>query len=617
MKSLKTIITAIAFALVGVVSQAAYAVCEGYNTGGVIDCYTAADQIPVQGKASSDPDFQSLESVVKAEMIRMGVGNTSIAIRYSNAVADAVANKSRLVYNRAFGSSVSDWRSRGSYGFLTQSEDAVQNYASGTKAITEALLDNQVAKGWVSRSDNVFCLPGNTAAKCWITGHTANIEPRYAHITIQNVLDFKIGQVGNTGAEGVAASAIQHELDARKMASDPGTDYMYNQFGHQMLGVLLEISALQATGVQRSFEELVHMYLTRPLGIQDTDMFQVKDNRPQFRDPRSVWYDSNSFGASRYDDGKIGASADFNLKAENFTSAAGWAGTADAYAKFAHVYGCGVGGGALDGTSMACYHYPLSNGGMMTLIVMMNKMFDSLEAAKVGTGRPATERLAAVAYNILSAKASWPLEDLGSVSSATILAMEYKLIRPENGREAYFRTGSQAEIDGLAAALANDPNYLLKPTTNSFHAWPKGYTGYDVRRFIFDIKNQNGQSIGASHWYGIDAKSSDGINYTQLFHGLNPFRKPDQGLMFEAATFSAFPLNSDGTCPTPVGDATGKVPQGLIPLYSIYNDAYAQSQAGTIAFNDGNHRFTIQQSVVDEMLAKGWKLDGKVYCVLP
>ena len=87
--------------------------------------------------------------------------------------------------------------------------------------------------------------------------------------------------------------------------------------------------------------------------------------------------------------------------------------------------------------------------------------------------------------------------------------------------------------------------------------------------------------------------------------------------MFEAATFSAFPLNSDGTCPTPVGDATGKAPQGLIPLYSIYNDAYAQSQAGAIAFNDGNHRFTTQQSVVDEMLAKRWKLDGKVYCVLP
>lgn len=597
----------------------AHGACEGYNTGGIIDCYTAADQIPVQGKASSDPDFQSLESVVKAEMIRMGVGNTSIAIRYSNTVADAAANKSRLVYNRAFGPSVSDWRSRDSYGFFTQSEDAVQNYASGTKAITEALLDNQVAAGRVSKSDNVFCLPGNTAAKCWITGYTTT-EPRYARITIQNVLDFKIGipttgQYSNASSAGVGYAAIQAVLN-RPLESEPGSVYSYNSFGHQMLGVLLEIVALQATGAQRSFEELVHTYLTRPLGIRDADMFQVKDNRPQFRDPRTVWYSSNFSGLNSYGDGKVGGSADYWFKAQDETAAGGWAGTADAYAKFAHVYGCGVGGGALDGTSMACYHYPLSNGGMMTMIVMMNKMFDSLEAAKVGAGRPATERLAAVIYNILSAKTSWPLEDLGSVSAATILAMEYKLIRPENGREAYFRTGSQAEIDGLAAALANDPNYLLKPTTNSFHAWPKGYTGYDVRRFIFDIKNQNGVSIGSSHWYGIDYPSADGVNYTSFFHGLNPFRKPDQGLMFEAATFSAFPLKSDGTCPTPAGDTTGKVPSGLVPLYSVYNNAYALSQAGTIAFNDGNHRFTTNESIVKEMENKGWVRDGKVYCVL-
>ena len=618
MSSLKTIIAAIAFAVVGMASNAAHAACEGYNTGGKVDCYTAADQIPVQGKAVTD--FDSIESVVKAEMVRMGVMNTSIAIRYSDNAADAAAGQSRLVYNRAFGHAISDPRSRSGYGFFTQSEDAVANYASMTKDITETLLDNFIQKGWVSKSDNVFCLPGNTAAKCWITGYTASVEPRYARITVQNILDYKIGVpttgiYSNTVSEGVSHSAIQAILD-RPLDSEPGTTYSYNSFGHQMLGVLLEIAMHQHTGLQRSFEELVHVYLSRPIGVRDVDFFQVKDNRPQFRDPRTMWYDSNTYGPDSYGGGKVGGSADFQFKAQNYTASGAWAGTTTALAKFASVYGCGIGSGAIDGVSSVCYHYPLSNGGTMTMVIIMNKMFDSIEAGKVGTGRPSTERLAAVLYNMLQAKTSWPSEDLDNVSAATVLAMEYKLIRPENGREAYFRTGSQAEIDGLAAALANDPNYLLKPTTNSFHAWPKGYTGYDVRRFIFDIKNQSGASIGASHWYGIDAAGNDGVNYTQLFHGLNPFRKPDQGLMFEAATFSAFPLKSDGTCPTPAGDTTGKVPPGLVPLYSIYNNAYALSQAGTIAFNDGNHRFTTNETVLNDMLEKGWVPDGKVYCVL-
>jgi len=49
-----------------------------------------------------------------------------------------------------------------------------------------------------------------------------------------------------------------------KLRFEPGTDYLYSSYGYNLLGIAME----KAT--QRSFEELLTTYVTRPLGMEHT-----------------------------------------------------------------------------------------------------------------------------------------------------------------------------------------------------------------------------------------------------------------------------------------------------------------------------------------------------------
>ena len=63
----KLIYMSIAAIAVATLSTVSFAVCDGYNSGGKIDCYAIASDIPVQGKAV--PKLASLEAIIKAHMI--------------------------------------------------------------------------------------------------------------------------------------------------------------------------------------------------------------------------------------------------------------------------------------------------------------------------------------------------------------------------------------------------------------------------------------------------------------------------------------------------------------------------------------------------------------------
>ena len=274
-------------------------------------------------------------------MIELGANNVSLAIRYSDTYEDKLARKSRLVYKAAFGHSVSDWATRKSYGFLTQEEDAMAMIESLSKSLTEALIRKLVMQGKMSMNDNPVCLTGNTG-RCWLKGLTA-ADPRAAKITIQNIFDFTVGYRDFNNV--FPPARFQDALNAT-MAWDPGTTYYYNQFGHQLLGAVAEQVELAAGGTG-DYEELARKYVLRALVIKDADMYLLKDSRPQFRDPRNVWYTSEFTGPSGYGDGKVGGWSDYQ-KSENGTSASGWVSTAAAYALFAHSYssfsnGIGVG----------------------------------------------------------------------------------------------------------------------------------------------------------------------------------------------------------------------------------------------------------------------------------
>jgi hypothetical protein len=50
-------------------------------------------------------------------------------------------------------------------------------------------------------------------------------------------------------------------------------------------------------------------------------------------------------------------------------------------------------------------------------------------------------------------------------------------------------------------------------------------------------------------------------------------------------------------------------PSGTQPVYRLYNNRAAQ--------RDSNHRFTVDQSIVNQMLAQGWLMDGVAMCADP
>jgi serine protease len=52
--------------------------------------------------------------------------------------------------------------------------------------------------------------------------------------------------------------------------------------------------------------------------------------------------------------------------------------------------------------------------------------------------------------------------------------------------------------------------------------------------------------------------------------------------------------------------ANGVCPENTQPVIRLYNNRFAE--------RDSNHRFTIDEKVVDEMVAKGWIREGVALC---
>ena len=541
-----------------------------YNTGGVINCYKADTEIPVSGQSA--PEYVGTDAFVKQLMLQYGAVNVSVSAVHKTTKS--------LVYDRSFGHAVSDWRSRSTsigYDYFRQEVKGLSLIASLTKPITEAVIRKQIAAGKASLSDNVIkCTTGNTS-RAWLTGYTV-ADPRACAITIQNVLDFKVGYEDFN----VPTPPEQFQTTLNTMLKwAPGTQYYYNEFGHQLLGAVIE----KVSGLE--YEEVTRREVLRPLGIKDTEMYLLRDSRPQYRKPLNVWHSSIVWVNSLYGDGTKCGEMDCD-KLERSTSAGSWISSTNTYAKFALAYPTGF-IGAASGVNTVSADY-----GKFVIVVFVNKNIDNSQALKIANA----------VNSYLSTVTSVPTVNYWVTADAEVLVKEYTLTRPQNGRSAYFITSDKIEQDSLAAALLADPNFLLKPTGQTFKVWLAGYTGTDVLRFVFDIKDSTSKSVGSSHYYGLDKQSVDGSYLMQLLHGNNPFRDPAKGVMFERTTYSAYPQLTDGTCAA-----------GQRPLYQLYNRAFQDFSAGKTPFNDGNHRFTTDTTIYNQMIASGWNGEGIAYCV--
>ena len=98
-----------------------------------------------------------------------------------------------------------------------------------------------------------------------------------------------------------------------------------------------------------------------------------------------------------------------------------------------------------------------------------------------------------------------------------------------------------------------------------------------------DINPVSGLRRGPnSHFYTIDADECALV-------------KQDNGWRFESYDFNAWPKTGATTCPT-----------GSVPVYRAYNARFT--------FNDSNHRYTVKQSIYNQMVASGWNGEGVVFC---
>jgi hypothetical protein len=111
-----------------------------------------------------------------------------------------------------------------------------------------------------------------------------------------------------------------------------------------------------------------------------------------------------------------------------------------------------------------------------------------------------------------------------------------------------------------------------------------------------DAANQEPLLRPVFRFYGTPGKGPNSHFFT-VHRGECHIVTQDAGWQYEGLPFWVTPPRADGRCPD----------NNTQPLYRLYNNRAAQ--------NDSNHRYTTKQSIIDEMVAKGWIKEGVAMCV--
>lgn len=199
----------------------------------------------------------------------------------------------------------------------------------------------------------------------------------------------------------------------------------------------------------------------------------------------------------------------------------------------------------------------------------------------------------------------------------------------------YFTTARQSNIDILdqlgeaatcwartgetynATSAWGTSNENLQPVLRfygSSNAGPNTHF-YTIGPRLAYAKNTRGEDVSLGQAYAegnIDFAGSGDINTLLYLAARNVMETDDTqpGLHFESVDFRAVPTEYNGLA-TKNCSYAGK---NYKPVYRLYNgqDGSRLRPDGTRI--DGNHRYTIKQSVVDDMTSKGWLYEGVAWC---
>lgn len=175
----------------------------------------------------------------------------------------------------------------------------------------------------------------------------------------------------------------------------------------------------------------------------------------------------------------------------------------------------------------------------------------------------------------------YPLCGLGIVDAElTLLAVDalkpYSLIYEyyNTNLKHYFRTAGAGESQSI---LTGGAGAGWKDTKDYFLAWRDGTQG----------------AVPVCRFYGTPGKGPNSHFYTADAGECAQVKK-DPGWTYEGiAYYIKLPVN--GSCPA-----------NTIPISRIYNNRWM--------YNDSNHRFTTDASMVQDLLSKGWLSEGTVMC---
>lgn len=209
--------------------------------------------LPITGDAV--PGMESYDSVVARLMRTYGIVGGAVAVMKDD----------RLVYARGFGYADADAK-------LPVQPDALFRIASLSKQLTSAGVLQLVQEGKLALDAPAFALVADLKP---LPG--ATVDPRLARITVLDLLRHTGGwDRGRSGdpmfmsaqiaaAVGVPApagsEAIIRYMLGQPLDFDPGTRYVYSNFGYDVLGRIVE----RVTG--QSYESYVRARVLVPAGI--------------------------------------------------------------------------------------------------------------------------------------------------------------------------------------------------------------------------------------------------------------------------------------------------------------------------------------------------------------
>jgi N-acyl-D-amino-acid deacylase len=245
----------------------------------------------------------------------------------------SVSKDGQIIYSRGFGYADRDRK-------VPIQTDNVFRIASCSKPITATAIMKLVEEGKLHLDDKAFSILDNLKP-----APDASVDPRLKLITVRNLLEHTGGWALHNDDPQMAYARIAADTFSlprpaspeaivrykmgKPLDFDPGSKFVYSNFGYNVLGRIIE----RVSGT--SYEQYIKTNIFDPAGITDMSLgkTQLKDRLPK----EVEYYDGRNAetGWSLFTDEPLLVTGSYGAYAvEAFDAHGGWVGSADDLVKF-------------------------------------------------------------------------------------------------------------------------------------------------------------------------------------------------------------------------------------------------------------------------------------------